>query len=170
MGVRMSDTIVVYEKGEGVLSGPRAYWMLNVFGAPNVFLMNGTFTKWKQENRPTESGDNEEAWINIREGDRSEPMPDDYDYKLDRTKLKGYDEICKIVKINEGKDLKDRLKLLDARGSAAHKLGHIPSSINIPYHQFYNHDTTFKSKEEIKQIFEEHGIENPENEKIVNSC
>ena len=61
LDVRITDTIVCYDK-IGMLSAPRAHWMFKVFGAPNVYILNGTFSKWKAENRPTESGDNRGAW------------------------------------------------------------------------------------------------------------
>lgn len=57
MDVRINDTIVCYDKSD-MLCAPRAFWMLKVFGASNVFILNGTFSKWKNENRPTESGEN----------------------------------------------------------------------------------------------------------------
>jgi len=43
--VRRSDTIVVYDKS-GMLSSPRAFWMLKSFGALDVRILNGTFSKW----------------------------------------------------------------------------------------------------------------------------
>lgn len=61
LDVRKNDTIVCYDK-IGMISAPRAFWMFKVFGAPNVYILNGTFSKWKAEGRPTESGDNRAAW------------------------------------------------------------------------------------------------------------
>lgn len=58
MDVRKSDFIVCYDK-QGMLSAPRAYWMFKVFGAENVYILNGTFEKWKIEQRKVASGDNE---------------------------------------------------------------------------------------------------------------
>jgi thiosulfate/3-mercaptopyruvate sulfurtransferase len=61
LNVRVKDYIICYDKS-GMLSSPRAYWMFKVFGAPNVYILNGTFSKWKSENRPLESGDVSSAW------------------------------------------------------------------------------------------------------------
>jgi thiosulfate/3-mercaptopyruvate sulfurtransferase len=40
--VRRSDTVVVYDK-IGMISAPRAFWMLKTFGHGNVYILNGTF-------------------------------------------------------------------------------------------------------------------------------
>jgi thiosulfate/3-mercaptopyruvate sulfurtransferase len=46
--VRKSDIVVVYDR-VGMLSSPRAYWMLKLFGLTNVYILNGTFAKWETE-------------------------------------------------------------------------------------------------------------------------
>ena len=50
--VRIGDNIVCYDKLDS-FSAMRVYWMLRTFGAPNVRLLNGSFSKWKKERRPT---------------------------------------------------------------------------------------------------------------------
>jgi len=32
-----------------MLSSPRAYWTMKLFGLKNVRILNGTFTKWEAE-------------------------------------------------------------------------------------------------------------------------
>lgn len=53
--VRKNDIVVVYDR-VGMLSSPRAYWMMKLFGMPNVMILDGTFTKWDAERRLIESG------------------------------------------------------------------------------------------------------------------
>jgi len=93
LDVRKGDTVIVYEKG-AVLSGPRAYWMLKTFGVHDIYLMNGTFTKWMAEKRPIESGDNESAWKNIR---NDKPNHGDYAFKVDTSRIKYFEDIQKLV-------------------------------------------------------------------------
>lgn len=38
--IRINDQIVVFDK-IGMMSAPRAYWMLKNFGARNVSILNG---------------------------------------------------------------------------------------------------------------------------------
>lgn len=56
MDVRKNDFIVVYDKHR-MISAPRAFWMLKTFGVQDVYLLNGTFSKWQKEGRAIESGD-----------------------------------------------------------------------------------------------------------------
>lgn len=41
-------------------------------------------------------------------------------------------------------------------------MGNIPSSINIPFTEMLNEDKTFKNVDQLKKVFIDAGIENPE--------
>jgi thiosulfate/3-mercaptopyruvate sulfurtransferase len=64
LNIRKSDIVVVYDK-VGMLSSPRAFWLLKLFGMPNVHLLNGTFSKWEAEKRPVIEGDTPCAWSRV---------------------------------------------------------------------------------------------------------
>lgn len=55
LGVSRDMEIVVYD-ALGLFSAPRAWWMLRVFGAPNVRVLDGGLPQWLAEGRPVESG------------------------------------------------------------------------------------------------------------------
>jgi len=55
LGVGDEDEIVVYDGG-GLFSAPRVWWMLRIFGAANVHVLDGGLPKWKSEGRPIEQG------------------------------------------------------------------------------------------------------------------
>jgi thiosulfate/3-mercaptopyruvate sulfurtransferase len=55
LGVGKDDTIVVYD-GAGLGGAPRVWWTLRLFGATNVYILDGGLPKWKAEGRPTETG------------------------------------------------------------------------------------------------------------------
>lgn len=61
INVRKSDTIVLYDK-IGMYSAPRAHWLLTTFGIENVLILNGSFSKWTLEGKPTEDGEHPSAW------------------------------------------------------------------------------------------------------------
>lgn len=49
-------------------------------------------------------------------------------------------------------------------------MGNIPSSLNIPFTSVINEDKTFKTVDELKKVFIDAGIENPESQQIILSC
>lgn len=54
LGIADTDTIVVYD-GLGLFSAPRVWWTFRLFGAGNVFILDGGLPKWKAEGRPIET-------------------------------------------------------------------------------------------------------------------
>jgi thiosulfate/3-mercaptopyruvate sulfurtransferase len=55
LGIRETDTIVAYD-GHGLFSSPRVWFTFRLFGADNVFILEGGLPKWKAEDRPLEAG------------------------------------------------------------------------------------------------------------------
>ena len=55
LGIGETDTIVIYD-GAGMFASPRVWWTFRVFGAEQVFILEGGLPKWRQEGRPVESG------------------------------------------------------------------------------------------------------------------
>jgi thiosulfate/3-mercaptopyruvate sulfurtransferase len=92
--VRKNDIVVVYDR-VGMLSSPRAFWMMKLFGMPNVMILNGTFSKWESEKRAIESGESEGAWKRVAR--RNSTHADDFSYTLHQEKLRLHDDVHKIV-------------------------------------------------------------------------
>lgn len=55
LGIAEDTTIVVYD-GAGLFSAPRVWWMLTVFGARDVRLLDGGFPAWCAAGHPVERG------------------------------------------------------------------------------------------------------------------
>jgi thiosulfate/3-mercaptopyruvate sulfurtransferase len=56
LGIGDGDTVVVYDR-LGLYSAPRVWWTFRVFGAKNVFVLDGGLPKWQTEGRPLETGE-----------------------------------------------------------------------------------------------------------------
>jgi thiosulfate/3-mercaptopyruvate sulfurtransferase len=54
LGITENDTIVVYD-GSGFFSAPRVWWTFKIFGARNVFVLDGGLPAWTQEGRPLDT-------------------------------------------------------------------------------------------------------------------
>ena len=55
LGIAETDTIVVYD-ATGLYSAPRVWWTFRIFGAKNVFVLDGGLPAWKAESHPVEAG------------------------------------------------------------------------------------------------------------------
>lgn len=87
---RKSDTFVVYDK-RGMLSAPRAYWMLKSFGVQSVRILDGTFSRWETDGYEIERGEKESAFRRLDR--KTKPKADDFDYKRDVSRNILFDEI-----------------------------------------------------------------------------
>jgi 3-mercaptopyruvate sulfurtransferase SseA len=97
LNVKKNDIIVVYDK-IGMVSAPRAFWVLKTFGAQNVRILNGVFNKWQAEQRQIESGDVETAWRKAIGNAQAVADPEEWNFQYDSTKVRRYEEVVKIAK------------------------------------------------------------------------
>ncbi len=56
LGIADTDTIVVYD-ASGLYSAPRVWWTFRIFGAKQVYIVDGGLPAWKSEGRATEAGE-----------------------------------------------------------------------------------------------------------------
>jgi thiosulfate/3-mercaptopyruvate sulfurtransferase len=103
LGIRRDDSVVVYDSKElGIFSAPRVAWTLQVFGHPNVHILNN-FRKWCEEGHPTDSG-----------------LPEDvhsvaYDVpELNQTKIAAFEEVRELAKELDHEGAEE-VQILDAR-------------------------------------------------------
>jgi thiosulfate/3-mercaptopyruvate sulfurtransferase len=55
LGIGNDDTIVAYD-GLGLFASPRVWFTFRLFGAKNVYILEGGLPKWKAEGRPLQTG------------------------------------------------------------------------------------------------------------------
>lgn len=140
LGVGRNDRIVVYDNSS-TRNAARGWFMLRHFGAERVAILDGGFQKWLAEGRTTESG---------------QPAP--RSARFDAVHNPG--EVVTKRQVATGLGM----PLVDARGRGRFEgtepdprqgvaAGHIPGARNLPFSELYNPDGTFKSREEIRQLF-----------------
>lgn len=145
LGIGSGDRMIVYDNSP-IRTAARGWFMLRHFGASQVAILDGGFQKWTAEGRPTESG---------------EPAP--RHAKFDAMER---DEIITKQELLAG----SAPPLLDARGQGRFEgseadprpgvaAGHIPGARNLPFAALYDAHGTFKSMEELRQLFAEAGID-----------
>lgn len=158
LGLGDGSRIVVYDDSP-LKSAARAWWMLTIFGAHEVAVLDGGIAKWKAEERAVETG---------KESHRHRHFTVWNDNKDVRTK-------ADMLKNLHSKDE----QVVDARPAARFTGeesdprpevadGHIPGSVSIPHTDLFEADGTYKSPDAIKAVFEAAGIDL--GKPIVTSC
>ena len=149
LGLGDGSRIVLYDDS-AVKTSARAWFMLKMFGAHDVALLDGGIAKWKAEGRPLAQG---------KEQLRHRHFTAWQDDSSVRTKA---DVLANLHSKAE--------QVVDARGAARWSgadpdprpgiaSGHIPGSLNVPFTDLFNADGTFKDKAGLKAAFESAGVD-----------
>ena len=158
LGLGDGSRIVLYDDSD-VKTAARAWFMLKLFGAHDVAILDGGIAKWRAERRVTLPGKEKlrhrhfTAWSE--------------DSKL-RSKADVAENIASSAE-----------QVLDARGAARFSgdeadprpgiaAGHIPGSRNLPYGEMFNANGTFKDKAGLKAAFEGAGVDLAK--PVITSC
>ena len=122
LGISETDTIVVYD-GAGLFSAPRVWWTLRLFGAQNVFILDGGLPKWKMEGRPLERGP-------VRRAPRSfnARRPPDVVASLDTVRAALQHGSAQVVDARSA----GRFAGLAPEPRPGVRSGHMPGALNVP--------------------------------------
>lgn len=149
LGLGDGSRIVIYDDSP-LHTAARAWWMLKVFGAHDVAILDGGIAKWKAEGRPLASGKD-----NLRHRHFTVWADDSRVRNLEQMK----------ANVESGAE-----QVIDARSAArftgeepdprpATHAGHIPGSKNLPYGNLFNEDGTWKQGDALKAVFEGAGVD-----------
>jgi len=147
LGIGDATRVIAYDERGGIYAA-RLWWILNYFGHTNVALMNGGWVKWTAEQRAVSSAvpPAGTARFTAKPQPRWVATASDVVAAIDRPAVKILD--ARTVAEIEGRDLRN-IK----RG------GFVPSSVPVYWEDLLNlPQRTFKSADELKQIYEARGV------------
>jgi thiosulfate/3-mercaptopyruvate sulfurtransferase len=159
LGIGDGNRVIVYD-AHGLMSATRAWWMLRVFGHPDVALLDGGLPKWLAEGRPVEDGP-------------AHPRERHFTARFDHSQVRDKTQILANLKTM-------REQVLDARASGrftglepelwpGRRSGHIPASHNLPFTDLLDPgDKTLLSADELSARFRQAGIDL--RKPVVTSC
>ena len=154
-GVDNDTTIVLYGDNNNWFAA-WAFWQIRYYGHSSVKLMNGGRAKWLAENRPTTiDAANPEAKT-YRASDPDESIRAYRDQVLAGV---GAGSIS-LVDVRSPQEFSGELLAppnLPQEGSQ--RGGHIPGAANIPWAQAANEDGTFKSADELAELYGGKGVD-----------
>ena len=151
-GIGDDTTIVLYGDNNNWFAA-WAYWQLQLFGVTNVKILDGGRKLWVAQNRPssTEVPSHEATSISVGEPDFSQrAFRDDVLAQIDSGAL---------VDVRSPAEFSGELLAPAALPQeGAQRAGHVPGAANIPWAQAVNEDGTFKSADELRELYGAKGI------------
>ncbi|HEX3522279.1 MAG TPA: 3-mercaptopyruvate sulfurtransferase [Stellaceae bacterium] len=159
LGIGDDDRVIVYDSA-GLSSAGRAWWMMRLFGHPDVALLDGGLPKWKAEGRPLETA-------------VPNPPRRRFTARFDPALVRDKQALLDNLSTR-------REQVVDARAAGRFagiaeetrpglRRGHIPGSRNLPYDRVTDPQTRrLRDAEALSGLFRDAGIalDRP----IVTSC
>jgi thiosulfate/3-mercaptopyruvate sulfurtransferase len=132
------------------------YWYLKYYGHHNVKLMNGPREKWIGEDKPTSQ---EVPSYPATKFEATGPDDDIRAFRDEMLKLVGTD--TRMVDVRSPQEYSGELiAMAGYEQEGAQRGGHIPGAANVPWAQAVNEDGTFKSADDLRQLYEGKGVLN----------
>ncbi len=152
-----NDTTVVFYGDKHNWWATYAFWVFKLFGHQDARILNGGRARWIAEGREL----TREVPTYPR-GVYVAPPRDDATIRAFR------DQVLEHIKRSSGAALVDVRSPQEFSGERTHmpeypqegalRGGHIPTAVNIPWAQAVREDSTFKSPEELRALYEGKGI------------
>ncbi|KHF44508.1 thiosulfate sulfurtransferase [Saccharomonospora viridis] len=152
-GIANDDLVILYG-GNNNWFAAYAYWYFKLYGHEKVKLLDGGRKKWELDGRPltTEVVERERTNYTAKEQDHS---------------LRAFrDEVVEAINVKNLVDVRSPDEFSGKLLAPAHlpqegalRAGHVPSAINVPWSKAANEDGTFKSNEELEQLYKEAGLD-----------
>ena len=149
LGLGDGSRIIVYDNSP-LRSAARVWWMLMLFGAHEVAILDGGFAKWQAEGRGTESGKpvvrhrHFTVWADKSLVRDARAMTDNLRSKTEQ-----------VVDARSA----GRFAGTEPEPRAGLRGGHIPGSKSLSYDQLFADDGTWKSPQAIAALFADAGID-----------
>ncbi|GAA1280919.1 sulfurtransferase [Saccharothrix xinjiangensis] len=152
-GISNDDTVILYG-GNNNWFAAYAYWYFKLYGHQAVKLLDGGRKKWELDGRPL---DKEQV---SREATAYQAQEQDLSLRAFRDEVVDAIGAKNLVDVRSPDEFSGKL-LAPAHlpQEAAQRGGHIPSAINVPWSKAANEDGTFKSNEELAEIYGEAGFD-----------
>jgi thiosulfate/3-mercaptopyruvate sulfurtransferase len=154
-GVSNDHTIVLYGDRNNWFAA-YTYWYLRYYGHDKVKLMNGPREKWIDEGRPTTTEVPSYAAASFEAKSPVEAIRAKRD---DVLKIIGGD--TRLVDVRSPQEYSGELiAMAGYEQEGAQRAGHIPGAVNVPWAQAVREDGTFKSADELRELYQGKGIAN----------
>jgi len=153
-GISNDTTIVLYGDNNNWFAA-YAFWQLKYYGQKNLVLMNGGRKKWLEEKRPLSTGAPKVKPATCRAAGPDESVRARKEQVAAVVERKGGGQLVDVRSVDE---FTGKIIAPPGMTETAQRAGHIPGAANIPWAQAANEDGTFKSFDQLKQLYQGKGI------------
>jgi thiosulfate/3-mercaptopyruvate sulfurtransferase len=147
-GISNDHTVVLYGDRNNWFAA-YTYWYFLYYGHDDVKLMNGPREKWISEGRDTTTEVPQYEPTEFKADDRDEDIRATRDEVLD-----ALEDDTKLVDVRSPQEFSGELiAMAGYEQEGAQRSGHIPGAASIPWAQAVNEDGTFKSADELRELY-----------------
>ena len=153
-GISDDHTIVLYGDRNNWFAA-YTYWYLKYYGHDAVKLVNGPREKWIAEGRPTSDD------VPSYEPATFTASPGDAKIRARRDEvLDALESSTKLVDVRSPQEYSGEVIAMPGyEQEGAQRAGHIPGAASVPWAQAVREDGTFKSAEELRELYTSKGID-----------
>ena len=152
-GISNEHTIVLYGDRNNWFAA-YTYWYLKYYGHERVLLLDGPREKWIADGRPTS------AEMLSYEPANFSAQPGDESIRARREEvLAAIDDVTRLVDVRSPAEFAG--EIISPQGyeqEGAQRAGHIPGAASIPWAQAVNEDGTFRSEQELRELYGSKGV------------
>lgn len=161
-GVTPETTVILYGDNNNWFAA-WAFWQFKYYGHKDVRLMNGGRKKWVLENRPLATDVPRIAPSVYR---AKEPDNAIRAFRDQVMNVFTHPEKFNLVDVRSPDEYTGKVIAPPGMSETAQRGGHIPGAQSIPWVQAVREDGSFKSAEELKQLYQGKGV-TPDKETIA---
>ena len=163
-GVTADTSVILYGDNHNWFAA-YALWLFKYYGHDDVRLMDGGRAKWLAEGRSITTDIPQYAATNYQSNSVNPELRADRDYIRARLETVGFG----LVDVRSPAEFVGDIIAPPGMSETAQRPGHIPGASNIPWSQAVAEDGTFKSREELEELYAAQGI-NGTNREIIAYC
>ncbi|SNR42494.1 thiosulfate sulfurtransferase [Haloechinothrix alba] len=152
-GISNDDLVILYG-GNNNWFAAYAYWYFKLYGHDSVKLLDGGRKKWELDGR--------ELTTEVPTREKTNYVASEQDLSIRAFR----DEVVDAINTKNLIDVRSPDEFTGKLNAPAHlpqesaqRSGHIPSAANVPWAKTANEDGTFKTAEELAELYAEAGID-----------
>ncbi len=149
-----NDTKIVFYGDNNNWFAAFAYWIAKIYGHQDAALMNGGRKKWELEGRELVKEVPSFPRTQYRANEPNLELRAFRDQVLQYINAPGR----AMVDVRSPAEFNGEILAPPGLPETAQRAGHIPSATNIPWSLAVNEDGTFKSPDELRQLYQSKGI------------